>query len=295
MTESEIEIDLMELADLGQPTKIALEIHRQMRLQFGTVPRRLPLTAIAKAVGIEGILAVEGTSYDGKGAVAIRKDMPAVRRNFTLGHEIGHFLIPAHRLLRQNFICEPVDIRRVRSGNFAHRPQLERIEVEANEFSAALLVPLPEYGKERRALGGGCDVSHLKQLAQMFDVSQEMMANIYVANSDEKVAIITSHNGEVRSVIPQSGFPYLGLEKGVPIPSRALTHAFRTAAGTDPISSLQEVEMDTWLEEKGNVSALYEQVFAQDDGWVMTLLVVDEEETDGDEDDRDWNRRSSRH
>jgi hypothetical protein len=299
MTGVEIEIDMMPLADLGQPSKIALEIHRQLRLQFGSVPRRIPLAGIAKAIGIVGIQMVEGTSFEGtlviangKGAIGIRTGMRSGRYNFTLGHEIGHFLIPTHRGQRQEFMCEPADMTRVRGGNFAAKPPLERIEVEANEFSATLLVPAQEFGQERRALGSVCDVSHIRQLAETFDVSQEVMAKIYVLAADERTAIITSHKGEVRRVIPKPGFPFLGLKKGSLIPGGALTRSF--SAANDPISNLVEVETHTWLEQRGTVSALYEQVFVQEDGWAMTLLIADEEEADEDNDDKNWNRRSDR-
>ena len=297
MSVDPIQIDMMELADIGQPAKIALEIHRQLRAQFGTVPRRMPLAKLASAVGIEGIALFDETSFegtlvlrDGRAAIGIRKGMRSGRHNFTLAHEIGHFLIPTHRLQRQQFLCEPVDMRRVRAGNFSQRPEQERIEVEANEFAAVLVVPMPEYGIERKALGSACDVVHVRQLAETFDVSQEVMAKIYVMNAEEKAAIITSKNGVVQRVIPQPGFPFLGLKKGSPIPRAAVTQSFSVTTANDPISELREVASHTWLERSGNVSAIYEQVFVQEEGWAMTLLLVDEHEAD----DRDWIRRSSR-
>lgn len=299
MSAGPIEIDMMELADIGQPTKLAHEIHRQLRAQFGSVPRRIPLASLASAVGIEGIALFDGTSFegtlvlqDGRAAIGIRKGMRSGRHNFTLAHEIGHFLIPTHRLQRQQFLCEPVDMRRARGGNFSHRPEQERIEVEANEFAAALVVPMPEYGAERKALGSACDVAHIRQLAETFDVSQEVMAKIYVMNADEKAAIITSKNGVVQRVIPQPGFPFLGLRKGSPIPTAAVTKSFSMSTANDPISELKEVASHTWLEKRGNVSAIYEQVFFQGEGWAMTLLVVDEDDDEQEPDDRDWNRRS---
>jgi Zn-dependent peptidase ImmA (M78 family) len=97
----EITIDLMELADLGQPLKLAFELHRQIRAQLGAVPVRVPLEQIAKALGIVGIREYDTDNFegtlvisDGVGAVGLRKGMPPGRRNFTLGHEIGHFAIP---------------------------------------------------------------------------------------------------------------------------------------------------------------------------------------------------------
>lgn len=300
MASAEVQIDMMELADLGQPIKLAHEIHRQLRVQFDSVPTKVPLAAIAAAIGIEVIEehssdTIEGmlVIQDNRGAVSLNKAMRPGRRNFTLGHEIGHFLIPTHRL-RTQFKCAKNDMGRERSGgNWDKRPEPERIEVEANEFSAALLVPMPEFRVERRRLGTGCDVEHIRQLAELFAVSQEVMAKNYVNASDEPAAVITSHNGIVKRVIPQKGFPFLGLKGGRPIPIGSLTQSFKPT-GNDPISSLCEVPTHAWLEERGAVSSLYEQVFIQEDGWVMTLLVAEVEEADDDDDDRNWSRRSQR-
>jgi Zn-dependent peptidase ImmA (M78 family) len=299
MTSSDIQIDLMELADFGQPVKIAQEIHRQLRSQFGSVPLRMPLAGLAEAVGIVGIKEFDTDSFegtlvvrDGVGAIGLRRGLRSGRRNFTLGHEIGHFLIPNHRFQSTQFQCATADLRRQRAGggNWEQRPQLERIEVEANEFSAALLVPLPEFNVERRRLGTGCDVGHIRKLAEAFDVSQEMMANLYVRHADEAVAVVTSHRGVIKRVIPRAGFPYLGLKGGHPIPTNSLTHAFRPTSEADPISDLREMPTHAWLERRGSVTALYEQVFVQEDGWAMTMLVADIEEVDEEDDDSGWNR-----
>lgn len=301
MSEPEFEIDMMELADVGQATKIALEIHRQLRIPFGSVPRRVPLTSLATAVGVVSIELVEGTSFegtlvlhDGRGVIGIRKGMRSGRHNFTLAHELGHFLIPTHRLQQQQFVCNAADMARTRTSNFSERPALERIEVEANEFAAALIVPTPEYRQERKALGTTCDVSHIRQLAETFDVSQEVMAKIYVTEAREKAAIVTSRHDVVNRVIPQAGFPFLGLRKGALIPNGAITRAFGRTGASDSISDLNEVPTHTWLDKRGSVSAMYEQVFIQEDGWAMTLLLVDEDDTDETEDDRNWNRRLGR-
>lgn len=302
MASSDIKIDLMELADIGQPTKLAFELHRQLRAQFGNVPLRMPLAEVAEAVGIVGIKEFDTDSFegtlvvkDGAGAIGLRRGLRSGRRNFTLAHEIGHFLIPNHRFQSTRFQCAPADMRQQRTGgNWNQRPALERIEVEANEFAAALLVPLPEFIVERRKLGSGCDVSHIRKLAELFDVSQEMMANIYVRNADEPIAVITSHKGVVKRVMPRSGFPYLGLRGGHPVPVGSLTRTFSPTSDAQPISDLLEMPTHAWLEQRGAVSALYEQVFIQEDGWAMTLLVADIEEADEDADDSGWNRSNGR-
>lgn len=48
------------------------------------------------------------------------------------------------------------------------------------------------------------------------------------------------------------------------------------------------------MEKRGNVSAIYEQVFVQEEGWAMTPLLVDENEEDGEGNGLERNRRSSR-
>jgi Zn-dependent peptidase ImmA (M78 family) len=296
-------IDLMELADLGQPLKIAAEIHRQIRAQYGSVPLRMPLEALAGAVGIVGVKefatdAFEGTLVvkDGVGAIGLREGMRSGRRNFTLGHELGHFLIPSHRFSKTRFECAKRDMtnERGKASAWDNRPVQERIEVEANEFAAALIVPAVEFGHERRKLGAACDVTHVRHLAEAFDVSQEMMAGLYVRAADEPIAVVTSCNGEVRRVIPAPGFPYLGLRRGAPVPKAAMTHSFRSSEATGAISSLDQVPTDAWLEKQGRVSALYEQVFLQEEGWAMTLLAIDQEEVDEEADDSNWSRRSAR-
>lgn len=300
MANAEVELDLMELADLGQPLKLAHEIHRQLRTQFGTVPTQVPLAGIAAAVGIEVITehdkdGIEGmlAIVNGRGAVSLKRTLRSGRRNFTLGHEIGHFVIPNHRFQSTKFQCAKRDMGQERgTGNWSQRPVLERIEVEANEFSAALLVPRPEFHAERRKLGSASDVAHIRALAETFAVSQEMMAGVYVREADENIAIVTSHNGLVRRVIPKPGFPHLGLRRDTPLPVDCRTKRFKVA--NDPISNLAELPAHVWVERSRGISALYEQVFVQEEGWAMTLLAVDEEDEDEEDDDRDWSRRSGR-
>lgn len=299
MHHAEIRLDLIELADLGQPLKLAYEIHRQLRAQYGSVPLQFPLAGIAAALGIdfieehdsdgiEGMLAI----LDGRGAVSLNRNLRPGRRNFTLAHEIGHFVIPGHRFVSKKFQCAKRDMGRERGrGNWDQRPIIERIEIEANEFAATLLVPRQEFHIERRKLGSACDLTHIPMLAEKFAVSQEVMANKYVQEAGETIAIVTSHNGLVRRVIPKKDFPYLGLRRGMPLPNSCLTRRFRMA--NDPISALMELPAHVWVERTHGIGALYEQVFVQDEGWVMTMIAIDEAEED-EEDDRDWNRWSNR-
>lgn len=301
MSGNDIVIDMMVLADLGQPRKIAWEIHKQLRAQYGSVPYRVPLEGIAKAVGIvavdefdtdrfEGTLVIKGQ----RGAIGLRRGLIRGRRNFTLGHELGHFLNPWHRNVHQKFECSKTAMAAQRAAGFDQRPQLERIEVEANEFSAALLLPIPEYREVRKKLGTEIDVTHIRTLADTFAVSQEFIARTYVDQTDGKIAVIHSHNGLIRSFTIPREFPFMGLRRGAALPPESLTREFTRIHGPGKVSNLREIRTSTWLEQRGAVAAVYEQVVIQRDGWATTLLVVDEEEVDDEADDRNWNRRSAR-
>lgn len=303
MSASDPTIDLMALADIAQPRKIAWEIHRQLRVQYGSVPHRVPLDGIARCVGVTEIAEHETRAFEGllvvvgdKGAIGLRKGLTRGRRNFTVGHELGHFLNPWHRTRVTRFECKKIDLDASRSKGspFDSRPPIEKMEVEANEFSAALLIPAPEYREERKRLGSDIDIGKLRELATTFDVSFEFMARTFVDTASDKLAIIISHNGAVSRVIPHPDFPYLGLLAGTPIPRTSVTHDYCQTHASGAVSTLREIGTSVWLEERGAVSALYEQVLVQREGWASTLLAIDEDEQDDEADDRNWNRRSGR-
>ena len=291
MANAEIAIDMMELADLAQPRKIAWEIHRQLRVQFGSVPLQSPLEAIAAATGIVGIEdfntdRFEGTLVikDDQGAIGLRQGMTPGRRNFTLGHELGHFLNPWHRRVRQTFECSRRDTAAERTADFGRKTPLEQIEVEANEFSAALLVPAPEYREARKQYAKDAALAHVRALAAAFAVSQQFMGRIYVEQAAEKIALIYSKDGLISHFVFGKDFPFLGLRRGAPVPTASLTRLAIRGELRGNVDDVREVPTDAWLDRQGRVEALYEQVALQKDGWVTTMLTVDEIEEDEDED-----------
>ncbi len=297
-----VSIDLMVLADIGgQPKKLAYEIQRQLRARFNSVPLPVPLEGIAAALGIVEIVEHETDAFEGtlivkgdKGAVAVRKGMTLGRRRFTLGHEIGHFANPFHRLARSDFRCTAVDMRKKRDADLEwdDRPTWDKIEIEANEFSNALLLPGPEYRQVRSALGSDVDIEHIVSLATTSGVSLEVLANTYVRTSRDLLAMIVSKDGAVRRVMAPTGFPYMGLKKGMPVPPQSLTKTFARMHSRRTASVLSEVAADTWLDKSTADQTVYEQVLVLANGYTMTLLYVDEREVDEDEDDSSWNRRN---
>jgi hypothetical protein len=83
------------------------------------------------ARGFDGALVRSRTAQ--KGIIAIKASLrEKARKRFTIAHEIGHFVLPHHRLLKT--VC---DERKIDSFD----ARLNRPEVEANEFASELLLP----------------------------------------------------------------------------------------------------------------------------------------------------------
>jgi hypothetical protein len=290
-----VTLDLMALADIGaQPRKTAWEIHRQMREQSGgRVVLPVPLEAIAEAAGIEEIQECETDGFEGamvasedrsRGSIVLRKGLLAGRRRFTLGHEIGHFLNPYHKAPPGGFKCDKagMDVRRSAAKAWTDRSPAERMEIEANEFSAAVLVPIAEYRADRANLSG-CDIGHLELLRHKYGVSREFMAQVYVETSAELVAILVSQGGKLGRFILPPKFPYLGLSKGRPLPARSISSEFSKTAQPGSQTELQEVQADVWLDRSPPGRTVFEQAIALSSGWMMTLLLVEDHEVDEEE------------
>lgn len=96
------------------------------------------------------------------------------RQRFTLGHELGHFLLG-----HLNQTNDPVHVDK---GNFVvfrdskSRTGLVPIEVEANRFSAALLMPRQLIEISIKNFGDGpYNDAHITALAEEFNVSEQAM------------------------------------------------------------------------------------------------------------------------
>ena len=97
------------------------EVASQLRLELNEVD----------VDGFDGaLIRAEGVSF---GAIAVRRGiLEEGRKNFTIAHEIGHYVLPGHD--KCDDVCLDMDV-----GNWSDAgKQLER---EADEFGAELLIP----------------------------------------------------------------------------------------------------------------------------------------------------------
>lgn len=108
--------------------------------------------------------------------ICVNAKHPASRRRFTIAHEIGHYIL-GHQL-------EAGEHVHVDEGNYisARGPRaatgLDPKEVEANQFAAALLMPVEAVKRAAAKVRGRAPRlldTHVEELAKRFGVSEQAM------------------------------------------------------------------------------------------------------------------------
>lgn len=275
---------LMDLADCGSPEALIAVILRH----HPGWSRRVPLEDLARSVGIIDFQDLEVDGFEGalmtnpeksRGVILTRAGQREERRRFTVGHELGHFLMPSHRGNRQ---CKASDLREHRRDTVHQRQELE-----ANRFAAGLLMPKPSFVRDMRSLGDA-DVMHVQHLAGEYGTSLEATVNRYVELTEDRCAFVFSKDGVIRYVRFTAGFPRLAVSKGDRLPDFCSSLKAPAAALRRP-TSWAELDGSVWLEVVWGerTPAVLEQSVRQRDGYQVTLLFVeapsageDEEETD---------------
>ncbi len=272
----------MDLADCGSPETLIgaiLKHHPDMQ-------RRVPVEAIASSVGIAEIRDIDADAFEGvlianpektSGIIGARRGLSPRRRRFTIGHELGHFLIRSHGAKMQ---CRNADMREKRNTTPG-----QRREYEANRFSAGLLMPKPMFVKDIDTLGSA-DVTHAKVLSDMYNVSLEAIANRYVELSIESCAFVFSKDGVVRYARSSKSMPQLSIRPGDQIPSLSLTDRAQTV-GTP--TDWESAKGALWLKTQWGepTPSVLEQCVVQANGYRVTLLYIDDSDQDQIEEDQD--------
>ena len=272
-------VSRMELADFGSPEKIVQAILAQVP----ELPIPVPIEELARDLDILEITVLETQGFEGglltdeersAGIVLVNEASSRPRRRFTIGHELGHFPSPWHKPARPGeFLCTPDDMRRV---SVKPADRTAQMEVEANRFAALLLLPQPHF---RRDLNRhrGADIDHILALADRYDVSKEATVRRYIELQDEPCAAVLSQHGKVLRVYRGKAFPYVELSAGHFLPDRSLTA--RAILPEGKTSDWQEGDAAHWLSSgRGQrLPTLYEQVHVQRSGYRLTLLTIDQE------------------
>ena len=267
----------MELADLSHPVQIAKEIVNQNP----GIQVPIPLEAIAYAAGIREINKKPMDGLEGalvanpeksEGIILINEGARHQRQRFTLGHELGHYFIPRHG---HQMNCGISDLM---TSDQKSLSAAQRMELEANQFSAELLMPsllVRQYPGFRETPSLSC----LIEMAETFDVSFEACAQRYVSLHDDPVAIVFAKDSVVRYSPKNDEFPFwIKPSKGSQMP-------FGSHSATVETKDAGKISggccsADIWVDSSKYYvvpEEIQEELYVMEDGYTATLLYFDEE------------------
>mgnify|MGYP000504160006 CR=1 FL=1 len=264
-----ITLDRMDLADCFTPEDLVKEIFRQCP----TLTPPIPVIEIAKAAGIKEVVEMELANIGGmlvaddaknEGVILHHIDGPLGRKRFTIGHELGHFLLPKHGAEQRCLASS------IKAG--ANTQNNNDIETEANQFAQLLLMPDQFVTYEINRVTP--DIDLLLAISKKFEMSFEAMANKCTKQSTYPFALVYSHHGDIRYCWRnwKSFEPKIPLKKGDKLPT--YSHAAHIQQPNDSISQFQQVDPSIWLENGYEEICLEEQTFTQRDGYQVTLLRI---------------------
>lgn len=266
----------LDLDGLGSPRALAERIHEIA----ADMPLDFDIAGLCAKLDILSIEEIDTSSFEAallmdehkaSGSILLAKGRRPERHRFSIGHELGHFLIPTH-LPRpgEPMSCSLADLHLLDTKS---QDRHKRVEAEANRFSAALLMPPARLRKSMTAREP--DLGEIVRLARAFGVSKEAMARSYVDAHRASIAIIILRDGCVDRIYRPDTFPWIEPAIGQPVPTDSLA-ASRQLSPRE-IAPIEECEPDVWFGERAaaRIDVATEQVLGQSGGYAMVLLRVE--------------------
>lgn len=261
----ELHIDLMELADIGNPERIAEAIIQQNP----NIPLPIPVEDIAHHCGIREIerkndIPFEGTlvadAAKSEGIIVCSANSHPQRQRFTIAHELGHFLIPTHKN-EFRYTCTNKMISFSVTNSFINKEQ------EANVFASRLLLPRKLLEREVKKLEY-IDFEGIDILSKLFLTSREALIRTLVNYVDEPIAFLFSKNNILTSFCKSLSFPYLAIS-----PKQKLFSTIELKK-TKGITPFEDEEASYWINSYKNIE-LCKQNYVFNDGYAITLLSIE--------------------
>jgi Zn-dependent peptidase ImmA (M78 family) len=134
------------------------------------IAKRLELRVVKAPLGggISGLL----VTRQGVSTIIVEEDHHENRRRFTIAHEVGHHVLGHHFADGEHVHVDRISMRSAKSAEGT-----DVLEIEANQFAAALLMPEPLIERELAKMGTTDVKEVVSALANRFKVSGEAMAH----------------------------------------------------------------------------------------------------------------------
>ncbi len=196
---------------------------------------------------------------DGRVLLVIDAQLRRCRRRFSLGHELGHH--EQHDGIDRLQVCTARDMRDYRAD-----PR----EIEANQFSAYLLMPPGLFDPLAEALPPSLPA--VRSLAARFDTSLTATARRLVACSEHPCAVLACSARGIRWAITSEGFDARLDRSPRALSTRSRAH--RALVGGEALGEAPaEVDPDVWLDQPDGRWAVHESSLAlRGLGECLTLL-----------------------
>ena len=192
-----------DLDGLGSPAEIAARVHE---LEPGLTPG-FAFDKLCRKLDIREITDMATNAFEAAllmhpdkafGSIVLAKGRSDERRRLSIGHELGHFLIPTHMPRPgETFECSLTDLHLT---DTREKDRRRRIEAEANRFAAALLMPPRAVRQAMTARHP--DLAEVLRLAREFGVSKEAMARGYIEAQHKTIESGSLCTGSVTSTCP---------------------------------------------------------------------------------------------
>ena len=228
--------------------KQAVNIAEQVVTDHGFISLPVDPILIAKQKEIE----VQATALDGfHGCLMLKNGVFGILystsiqntgfQNFTIAHELGHYFLPGHV---EKLFASGIGIHKSK-GPYQSK---DLIEVEADRFAAALLMP---EGLFKKAIAGiqGHGMSTIEDLAELCKTSLTATAYRYSELAPFPSAVIMSTGSQIESCVCSPEMMDLikrgNPRKGDVLPSASNTHAFNLKGSN--VKNREKVEGDGFL------------------------------------------------
>lgn len=164
--------------------QVALELSKQW---FPSEPI-VDVKADSFGEKFNGLLTPSSPTYPRKWMILYNYSIKSEgRQNFTIAHELGHYLLHRHLSPPNGFKCSG------RNMSEWEKNQINTIEPEANEFASYLLMPLDDL---RHQIGKNTiSPSLIEHLADRYMVSRLAILLKWVSMTEERAQLVVSEEG----------------------------------------------------------------------------------------------------
>lgn len=197
------------------------------------------------------------------------KDQNSGRNRFTLAHELGHVLIDEHRVGLLSHNLEP------HSSDYLLGNNDKLIELEADYFASALLMPEDIFRKKAGDFSNPFSFETIKKLSSYFNTSILATLLRFSEIGSEAVLCFFAKDGKVKWFVRSTDFPAWPFRFKVgTIPPENTVLGDYLRNNSLKYTEVEQVDIDAWFYPKWDIGLkLFEQcIYVNDYDYAISML-----------------------